>query len=94
MKKSKHELKSNTIPALVTVGPVTVCLILLVAIPLIYVGVMSFCSIDNYYNVVFEFTTKNYARLVSVDYLKIYGQSLVIAFLTTVLCILIGYPFS
>ena len=94
MKKSKHELKSNTIPALVTVGPVTVCLILLVAVPLIYVGVMSFCSIDNYYNVVFEFTTKNYARLVSVDYLKIYGQSLVIAFLTTVLCILIGYPFS
>ena len=32
--------------------------------------------------------------IVSLDYLKIYGQSLLIAFVTTVICILIGYPFS
>ena len=75
-------------------GPMTLLLLLLVAAPLIYVGVMSFCSIDEYYNVVFRFTTENYARLVSLDYLKIYGQSLLIAFVTTVICILIGYPFS
>ena len=91
---SKHEWKSNALPSIVTVGPVTLLLVLLVAIPLIYVAVMSFCSIDDYYNVVFQFTTKNYARLVNVDYLKIYGQSLVIAAITTTLCILIGYPFS
>lgn len=93
-KLSKHEWKSNVLPSIVTVGPVTLLLVLLVAIPLIYVAVMSFCSIDDYYNVVFQFTTKNYARLVNVDYLKIYGQSLVIAAITTILCILIGYPFS
>ncbi len=93
-KMSKHEWKSNALPSIVTVGPVTLLLVLLVAIPLIYVAVMSFCSIDDYYNVVFQFTTKNYARLVNVDYLKIYGQSLVIAAITTILCILIGYPFS
>lgn len=93
-KLSKHEWKSNALPSIVTVGPVTLLLVLLVAIPLIYVAVMSFCSIDDYYNVVFQFTTKNYARLVNVDYLKIYGQSLVIAAITTILCILIGYPFS
>ena len=91
---SKHEWKSNALSSIVTVGPVTLLLVLLVAIPLIYVAVMSFCSIDDYYNVVFQFTTKNYARLVNVDYLKIYGQSLVIAAITTILCILIGYPFS
>lgn len=93
-KMSKHEWKSNALPSIVTVGPVTLLLVLLVAIPLIYVAVMSFCSIDDYYNVVFQFTTKNYTRLVNVDYLKIYGQSLVIAAITTILCILIGYPFS
>ena len=93
-KMSKHEWKSNALPSIVTVGPVTLLLVLLVAIPLIYVAVMSLCSIDDYYNVVFQFTTKNYARLVNVDYLKIYGQSLVIAAITTILCILIGYPFS
>ncbi|MGN0203735.1 MAG: ABC transporter permease [Coprococcus sp.] len=91
---SKHEWKSNTLPALVMVGPVTLLLILLVAIPLIYVGVMSFCSLDQYYNVVFEFTFENYKKLVSVEYVKIYGQSIIIALVTTILCILIGYPFS
>lgn len=91
---SKHQWKSNTLPALVTVGPVALVLILLVAIPLIYVAVMSFCTTDNYYNVVFQFSVENYRKLVSPDYVKIYGQSIVIAFLTTLLCIIIGYPFS
>lgn len=94
MAKSKHEIKSNTIPAVVMVGPVSLMLILLVVIPLVYVAVMSFCTTDQYYNVVFQFSTDNYSKLLSPDYMKIYGQSLLIAFITTVLCILIGYPFS
>lgn len=93
-KHSKHEWKSNTLPAFVMVGPVTVMLILLVAVPLIYVGIMSFCTTDAYYNVVFKFSLENYAQLLSPDYVKIYGQSIVIALITTILCILIGYPFS
>lgn len=93
-KISRHEWKSNLLPALVMAGPVTLVLVFLVAVPLVYVGVMSFCSIDEYYNVVFKFSTENYVRLLNADYLKIYGQSLVVALITTVLCILIGYPFS
>ena len=93
-KKSKHEFRSNTLPAFITVLPVTVIMIFLVAIPLIYVAVMSFCSIDEFYNVTFKFTVDNYVRLVNVDYLRVYVQSLVIAFVTTFLCIIIGYPFS
>ena len=88
-KKTKHEFRSNTLPALITVGPVTLIMILLIAVPLIYVAVMSFCSIDEFYNVTFEFTVQNYIRLANADYLRIYAQSLGIAF-----CILIGYPFS
>ncbi len=94
MVKSKHRLKSNTIPALVMVGPVAALLILLVAIPLIYVAVMSFCKTDQYYNVEFSFSLDNYSKLFSTDYLTIYGQSLLIAFLTTVISLLIGYPFA
>ena len=93
-KISRHEWKSNLLPALIMAGPVTLVLVFLVAVPLVYVGVMSFCSIDEYYNVVFKFSTENYVRLLNADYLKIYGQSLVVALITTVLCILIGYPFS
>ncbi len=92
--KTKHEFRANTLPALVTVGPVTIIMVLLIAVPLIYVAVMSFCSIDEFYNITFDFTLENYVRLANVDYLKIYAQSIVIALVTTVICILVGYPFS
>lgn len=92
--KSKHDFRANTMPALITVGPVALIMLLLVAAPLLFVAVMSFCSIDEFYNVIPRFTFGNYARLANADYLKIYGQSLLIAFVTTLLCILIGYPFS
>ena len=94
MKHSGHEWKSNTLPAFVTVAPVAVCMLFLVIVPLIYVVIMSFWSIDEYYNVVFRFTLKNYAMLADAQYTHIYLQSLLIAFLTTVFCILIAYPFS
>ncbi len=90
----KHEWRSNTLPSLVTVGPVTLWLLFFVAIPLIYVGVMSFCSLDEFYNVTFRFTLDNYKRLFDVNYVKIYGQSVLIAFLTTIICIIVAYPFS
>ncbi len=93
-KYSKHQWKANVLPAIVTVGPVTVMLVLLVAVPLLYVAVMSFCTTDNYYNVVFRFSLENYKKLMNPDYLRIYAQSIIIAFMTTVICILIGYPFS
>ena len=90
----KHQWRANTLPSLVTVGPVTLWLLFFVAVPLIYVGVMSFCSLDQYYNVTFQFTLDNYKRLFDVNYIKIYGQSVLIAFLTTIICILVAYPFS
>lgn len=93
-KKSRHEFRANTLPAMLTVGPVTLIMILLIAVPLLYVAVMSVCSLDEYYNVTFKFTVSNYTRLLNADYLKIYIQSIVIALVTTVLCILIGYPFA
>ncbi len=93
-KKTKHEFRANTLPAIITVGPVTLIMVLLIAVPLIYVAVMSFCSIDEFYNVTFHFTLENYVRLANADYLKIYAQSIGIALLTTLICILVGYPFS
>ncbi|MBE5918156.1 MAG: ABC transporter permease [Pseudobutyrivibrio ruminis] len=94
MSKSRLNFKSNTLPAIVMVGPVVVIMVLLIAVPLIYVGIMSFCSIDEFYNVTYNFTFDNYLRLANQDYLKIYTQSIFIAFITTLICILIGYPFS
>lgn len=93
-KRSKHEFKSNILPAMVTVGPVSLLLMFLVVAPLIFVAVMSFCETDEYYNVVYSFTLENFSKLLSVDYLKIYARSMLISLMTTVLCVLIGYPFA
>ena len=70
-KRSRHEFRANTLPAILMVGPVTLIMVLLIAVPLIYVGVMSFCSLDEYYNVTFDFTLANYARLCNPEYMKI-----------------------
>lgn len=92
MKKS-HKFRNKTAPLLATVSPVTLWLILLVAAPLIYVFFLSFLSTDGY-NVVYKFTLKNYAGLLNPTYLEIYANSFILAFFTTIACILFGYPFA
>ncbi len=82
------------IPQTVMVGPVTLWLAFFVALPLLYVFVMSFCRIDEHYNVIFSFTVDNYARLLDAKYITVYVESLVIAFLSTAICLLLAYPFS
>ncbi len=92
---TKHNFRSTVLPATVMVGPVVLWLAFFVAIPLIYVFIMSFCSIDkNSFNVVYEFSIENYKRLVDPNYVQIYIQSLLIAALTTIVCIALAYPFS
>lgn len=93
MEKRKN-FRGNTLPALVMVGPVTLWLLLLVAVPLIYVIFMTFCSLDANYNLVFTFTLDNYKRLFDANYVQIYAQSLFIALFTTLICIIAGYPFA
>jgi spermidine/putrescine transport system permease protein len=91
---AKHKMKSDFVPKLVMVGPVTLWLAFLVVIPLLYVLVMSFCKLDESYNIVYEFTFENYRRLFDVNYIQIYGNSLLIALFTTMICILLAYPFA
>lgn len=91
---TKHKIKSKMIPAMVMISPVSLWLLVLVAIPLVYVLIMSFCSIDDYYNIVYKFTGANYKDLFNLDYVKIYVQSIIIAFLTTGITLLLAYPFS
>lgn len=90
----RMRFRSNTLPALVTVGPVALWLGVFVAVPLIYILVMSFCTTDQYYNVVFQFSLENYRDLLDPDYLLIYGQSIAIAALSTIICLGLGYPFA
>lgn len=90
----RGNLKSKTIPILSMVSPVTLWLMFLIAIPLLYVVVISFCKVDSNYNVVFQFTLNNYKSLFDPSYIEIYGNSLLVAFLATLICLILAYPFA
>ncbi|AKT36998.1 ABC transporter permease [Chondromyces crocatus] len=58
------------------------------AIMLVY----SFCQRDELGQVVFEFSLSNYARVFDTTYLKIFTTSIKYAAITTVICLMVGYP--
>lgn len=85
MKKFKENLAA--IPILVWVG-------LLVGIPLVFVIVLSFLSRDNLGNIIVRFSLENYKKMFDPIYLKIFFDSFVLATLTGLLTLLIGYPIA
>ena len=92
---TKRKFRSTILPAGVMVGPVVLWMLFFIAIPLIYVFIMSFCTIDkNTLNIVYQFSPDNYKRLLDANYIQIYIQSILIAAITTIICIVLAYPFS
>ncbi|MGH2520976.1 MAG: ABC transporter permease [Anaerolineales bacterium] len=95
---------------LLLMSPTLLWMIGLLIIPLILVVITSFGQRDTDGNVIYTFTLDNYLRLIgfSLDvpcgttlppcfddlYLNILRRSLVLAFQTTILVILIGYPLA
>jgi spermidine/putrescine transport system permease protein len=94
MFKLNPKLRKKTVPLITMISPVTAWLILLIAVPLIYVFVISFCSVNESHKIVFSFTLKNYAKLFNADILGVYYNSIVVAGSTTIICILTAYPFA
>lgn len=72
--------------------PILVYLIVLVAVPLLLVVILSFLSRDNIGNIVFEFTSDNYTKMLDPVYLRVYFNSFVLALFTGLITLLIGYP--
>lgn len=89
-----YNKKKIKLPLLVAVGPVSAWMILLVAIPFMYVFVMSFMNKGAHGGVVIGFTLNNFIQVFDPLYLKVFGESLLISAFTTITCILIAYPFT
>lgn len=84
---NKQKLKQNApaIPILAWVG-------FLVGVPLIFVFGLSFLSRDSIGNIVFKFTLSNYQKMFDPIYLKIFFNSFLLATLTGLITLVIGYP--
>ena len=74
--------------------PVIVYSITLVLIPLLYILFLSFCKSDSYGGILYDFNIDNYLTIFNFTYLKVFFKSFLIGISTTLLCILIAYPFS
>ncbi len=74
--------------------PLYLFTVFFVLLPLIYVLALSFMTRNVTWGVDAEFTLSNYKMIFDPVYLKTFGVSLEIAFLTTFITALIGYPFG
>lgn len=89
VKKVKDKLGVIT-----TVVPVTIWMLAFFIVPLILIFVISFSSRGEAGNIVFDFTLNNYARIFDKLYIGIFFKSIIIAFATTIVCLVLGYPFA
>ncbi|TWH79395.1 ABC transporter permease [Sedimentibacter saalensis] len=92
---NKNILKrKTTLPALAMAGPVSLWMILFVTLPMLYIIYISFMARGVFGDVVYEFSLKSYETLLDATYFKVIVKSIRAALITTVLCLLIGYPFA
>ncbi len=84
----------NRLPMFVMIGPTFFWMLAFVLIPLVYVIGISFLTKNSNGGVDFAFSLSSYAGLLKSDFLIIMYRSLLLSVQTTVLCLLIGYPFA
>jgi len=82
-----HHPRWLLLPALLWMG-------LLFVVPLFIVLAVSFATRGTYGGIIWHFTLSNYIDLIHPLYGRILGQSLFFATMTTILCLLIGFPFA
>ena len=74
--------------------PVIIYSLLLILLPLIYILLLSFFKSDSYGGIIYSFTIENYFNLFNSIYIKVFLKSFFIAIITTIICIVIAFPFS
>ena len=88
--KKKRRLRGEAL----TVLPLYVITLLFVLGPIVYMIVLSFLTRAETWGVLPEFTLQNYKNIAEPVYLETFWESIKLALTSTVLVILIGYPFG
>ncbi|QJC38323.1 spermidine/putrescine ABC transporter permease PotB [Enterobacteriaceae endosymbiont of Donacia marginata] len=69
-------------------------LLLFILLPNIIIIIISFLKKDNDNLIILKFSFNNYLNLLDFLYIRVFINSLFISFITTIICLLIGYPFA
>lgn len=86
-----HQRRAGPGPWLL-LSPMLGWLLLFVIVPTLMLVVVSFAERDSLGRVIFSFNLENYIRAFDWKWLHILGVSVWYAFLTTVICMVLGYP--
>ena len=90
MKKRRNRSDSSAWMAL----PLYIFTIVFVVCPLIYMVALSFATPSRGFGVTWKFTLDNYRNILEPVYLNTFVESLKLAFTSTIVIALIGYPFG
>src|SRR5690606_23306965 len=74
--------------------PPVLWLVLLQVVPLVLILVYSFSRRTAHGGIAYDFTVANYVRFLQPLYLKILADSLTVALVTTLIALVVGYPFA
>ncbi|MGV8981059.1 ABC transporter permease [Clostridium sp.] len=77
-----------------TIGPISFWMLFFVAVPLFYIVFISFMQRGDDGSIVYIPTISNYTRMASSLYVKVFWDSIVVAFVTTFFTLVFGYPFA
>lgn len=94
LKKTASDAPRHRGEVLSFVGPLYLWMVLFLALPLVYVVAISFLEKGTYGGVQMIFTLENYTALWNPTYGRVIWRSIVLAFWTSLICLLISYPFS
>lgn len=86
--------RKSRLPFIAQAGPVSVWMILFVTLPMLYIIYISLMSRGTFGGVDHQATLESYKTLMDVTYFKVIEKSFRAAAVTTLLCLLLGYPFA
>ncbi|MBU3200430.1 ABC transporter permease [Clostridium estertheticum] len=86
-------MKENILKVL-TIVPISFWMLFFVAIPLLYIVFISFMQRGDDGSIVYISTISNYTRMARPLYVKVFLDSIVVAFVTTLFTLVFGYPFA
>ena len=86
-------MKNNNTIKWIFVLPIIIYTVFLIALPILYIIAISFFKSDSYGGMIQTITFQNYIELFDMVYLKVFVKSALIAIITTLICVLISYPF-
>ncbi|MEQ8199463.1 MAG: ABC transporter permease [Clostridiaceae bacterium] len=77
-----------------TIMPSFAWMAVFLAIPMIYIVLISFFTRGTYGQIIHKFTINNFTALFDPLYLGVFWDSIIMSFFTTLFCLVLGYPFA